>query len=47
MTNTLAIVLACLIVLALIADQFLNGGDATLFLLRKIFDFVEYLAFWR
>jgi hypothetical protein len=46
-TNTLAIVLACVIVVALIADQMLNSGTATMFMLRKMFDFVEYLAFWR
>ncbi|MGL5008368.1 MAG: hypothetical protein ACRC6I_00685 [Paracoccaceae bacterium] len=47
MTNRSAIILASVIVLALIIDRILNSGDATLFLLRKMFDLVEYLAFWR
>ncbi len=47
MTNTLAIILAGTILTGLILDQLLNTGTATMFLLRKLFDFIEYLAFWR
>lgn len=47
MTNTLAIVLGTIIVAALILDQVLNAGTATLFLLRKIFALIEYVSFWR
>jgi hypothetical protein len=47
LSNTMAIVLGGLIVAALIADQVFNAGDATLFLLRKMFLLVEHLAFWR
>ena len=47
MSNIMAIVLGCLILLALIADQVFNAGDATMFLLRKMFLLVEHLAFWR
>jgi hypothetical protein len=35
------------IVIALVLDQVLNRGNATMFLLRKMFGLVEYLAFWR
>jgi hypothetical protein len=47
LSNTMAIVLGCLIVATLIADQVFNAGDATMFLLRKMFLLVEHLAFWR
>jgi uncharacterized membrane protein YobD (UPF0266 family) len=46
-TNTLAIVLGGIIVAALIFDQVTNAGNATMFLLRKIVDLVEYVSFWR
>jgi hypothetical protein len=46
-SNRSAIILACVIILALVLDQVLNAGDATMFLLRKLFDLIEYLAFWR
>jgi hypothetical protein len=47
LSNTMAIVLGSLIVVAMIADQVFNAGDATMFLLRKIFLLVEQLNFWR
>ena len=47
MANRMYLVVAALIVAALVADQTLNGGDAALFLIRKLFQLVEYLAFWR
>ena len=47
MTDKLAIWLG-LIVLGLIGtDFFLNDGTAMLFLLRKLADAIEWLAFWR
>jgi hypothetical protein len=46
-TNTLAIILGCIIIAALILDLILNAGTATLFLLRKIFAMIEYVSFWR
>jgi len=47
MTDRIALGLG-LVVLALIAgDLMLNGGAAMLFLLRRMFDLVEYLSFWR
>jgi hypothetical protein len=46
-SNRAAIILASVIILALILDRVLNAGNATMFILRKLFDLVEYLAFWR
>ncbi|MFU8779017.1 MAG: hypothetical protein ACNA7M_15350 [Roseovarius sp.] len=47
MTNTFAIGLGGIILLALGADFVLNESQATLFLGRKLLDLIEYLAFWR
>jgi hypothetical protein len=46
-SNRTAIILASVIILALITDRMLNTGNVTMFLLRKLFDMIEYLAFWR
>ena len=46
MTDRIALVLA-LVILGLIAlDLVANGGEALLFVLRKLFSFVSFLAFW-
>lgn len=47
MPTRLALSIAGMVVLAIIADRLLNEGEATLFLVRKLFDLVEYLSFWR
>lgn len=47
MSNRIAIIIAGVIVLALVTDRIFNTGDATMFLIRKIVDLIEYLAFWR
>ena len=47
MPTRFALSIAAVVILALIADQVLNGGVASLFLVRKLFDLVEYLSFWR
>ena len=47
MTDRMYLVVAGLIVAAIVADAALNGGAALLFLVRKLIDLVEYLAFWR
>jgi len=47
MTNRLALTIFALIVVAVLADQALNGGAAGVFLMRKFIDMVEYLSFWR
>jgi hypothetical protein len=46
-TTKAAIILAAVIILALVLDGVLNDSTATLFLLKKLFDLVEYVAFWR
>jgi len=47
MTNTSAIVIFCTVIFALIGDSALNDGEGTLFLLKKLDDLREWLAFWR
>ncbi len=47
MSDRFAVIFAALIVAAFVLDHFLNQGIASLFLLRKAADFVEYLSFWR
>ena len=47
MPNRLALILCGLVILAIQADQMLNGGVAGLFLMRKFVDLVDYLSFWR
>ena len=32
---------------ALVLDQFATGGEVLFFLLKKTFDLIEWLAFWR
>ncbi|MDU8929175.1 hypothetical protein RXV86_17410 [Alisedimentitalea sp. MJ-SS2] len=47
MTNQIAIILGLLILGLLGLDSFLNGGESILFLLRKMADMIEWMAFWR
>ncbi|MFN3662298.1 hypothetical protein [Yoonia sp.] len=47
MTNGLAVFLGVVIVAALAIDGTHNDWTASLFLIRKFIDFVEYIAFWR
>ncbi|MGR3467685.1 MAG: glyceraldehyde-3-phosphate dehydrogenase [Shimia sp.] len=47
MTNRLAIIFAVLIIGAILADVILNGSEASLFLLRKMMDLIDWMAFWR
>jgi len=47
MTNKLALWIGTFIVIALIADAVFQGSDGTIFLLRKLADMIEWLAFWR
>jgi hypothetical protein len=47
LTDRIALVLGLVIVLAGAADLILNDGTALMFLLRKLTDMVEWLAFWR
>ncbi|NUB43110.1 hypothetical protein GEU84_001830 [Fertoebacter nigrum] len=47
MTDRIAFILAALIALAVVLDLALLDTGATLFLMRKLAELVEYLAFWR
>jgi len=46
-TDRIALALALAVIGLLVADFAVNGGEATLFLTRKLVVFVEFLAFWR
>jgi hypothetical protein len=46
-TDRIALIIGLVIVGAILADLFANGGEALFFLSRKFVDMVEYLAFWR
>ena len=47
MSNRTAFILAIIIVAAIVLDVTLNASLALTFLLRKLVDLVDYLAFWR
>lgn len=47
MTNSLAIVLGLMIALFLGVDFLAFDGDGTLFLARKLYWLIDYVAFWR
>ncbi len=47
MSTRTAFAVAAVILAGLLADMALNGGAATLFLLRKLVAAVEWLVFWR
>jgi len=46
-TNRLAIILGALIVGAVVIDAVINGAGATLFLLKRLLELIEWMAFWR
>ncbi len=47
MTNQLAIIIGLAVVGAIASDVFLADGEATLFLARKMFVLLDWMAFWR
>jgi uncharacterized membrane protein YobD (UPF0266 family) len=47
MTDRIALILAIIIVLLILVDVVLNDAAALTFLLRKLVDMIEYVAFWR
>lgn len=47
MTDRIALFLGVALIGLIIADLTANGGEACLFLMRKFFEFIEFLAFWR
>jgi len=46
-TDRIALGLGIVICAAVALDLFANGGGVLLFLMRKFFVFIEFLAFWR
>lgn len=47
MSDRIALILALLILGAVLADLTLVHSGVTMFLARKLYQFVDYLAFWR
>ena len=47
MTNTLALVLAFLLIVGVAADVVLNGSEGLIFLGRRMVALIEDLAVWR
>ena len=47
MTPKLATWLGLLLIFGVIADAFLTGGDTLLFLAKKLFELIDWVAFWR
>ena len=47
MTNRLAIVLGLLLIVMIVGDIAVYGDDHMIFLSKKLFDLVEWVAFWR
>lgn len=47
MTNRIAFIVFVLIGLGIVADVMLNDSKALLFMGKKLFDAIEWLAFWR
>ncbi|SPF80760.1 hypothetical protein [Pseudoprimorskyibacter insulae] len=47
MTNRIALVLGIAIVAALTVDHMIYGNDHAIFLGKRLFDLIEWLAFWR
>ena len=47
MTDRIALALGIVLIGLIGFDLVANGGGALLFLFRKLFVFIEFLAFWR
>ena len=47
MSNRIALIVAAVILTVILLDIVLDGSAALLFLLRKLVDMIEYVAFWR
>lgn len=47
MTNRIAAILALIITAVIALDIFLNEGKSVLFVMKKLWDLIEYMAFWR
>lgn len=47
MTNTIALILGLLILCGIAVDVLMFGNEHLLFLSRKFFDLLDWVAFWR
>ncbi|MEP3688772.1 MAG: hypothetical protein ABJN05_16945 [Sulfitobacter dubius] len=47
MTNSIAIVLALVIAGAMLVDIYSYGAEHMIYLGKKLFDLIEWIAFWR
>lgn len=47
MTDRIALFLGIALIGLMVLDLAANGGEALLFLIRKLVVFIEFLAFWR
>jgi len=47
MTNRIALVLGLLILLAIVLDLAFHGLDDVIFLGKRLYEFIEWIAFWR
>lgn len=47
MTNRIALVLGLIIAGAVLLDLIVFGSEHMVFLGKKVFDLIEWLAFWR
>ncbi|WP_081780754.1 hypothetical protein [Sulfitobacter noctilucicola] len=47
LTNTIAIILAIILIVAGLVDVFYFGTEHMIFLGKKLADLIEYIAFWR
>ena len=47
MSNRTHVILALIIVVAILLDVIFDSSAAIMFLLRKLVDMIDYVAFWR
>lgn len=47
MTNRIALILGLMILIAVIVDLAYHGPDDFVFLGKRLFELIEWLAFWR
>lgn len=47
MTNRIALVLALIITGLIAADILLNDGSSVLFIMKKLWKLIDWMAFWR
>ncbi len=47
MTNRLAIILGLILIIAITVDVMMYGSEHVIFLGKKLFELIEWIAFWR